>query len=65
MSERREFDNPSWLTADQTAERLSIPLATLSIWRNQGAGPPWLEIEHEVWYDEADLLHWMGTNGLA
>ena len=61
----REFDNPSWLTADQVARRLSIPLSTLFIWRTHGAGPPWLQIEYEVRYDEADLLRWIKTSRQA
>jgi hypothetical protein len=61
MAESEEFDKPSWLTGDQVARRLSVPIVTLFAWRDQGTGPPWLILGHEIRYDETDLLHWIKT----
>ena len=59
MLEARQCENPQWFTAEQVAGRLNVRLEELITWRNQGKGPPWLEIGDEVWYNEADLLHWI------
>jgi excisionase family DNA binding protein len=55
-----DFDACGWLTPEQVAEKLGLPLETITAWRTQGKGPPWAVVGGEVCYGEADFRRWLG-----
>jgi hypothetical protein len=55
-----ESDASSWLTPEQVAVKLGLPIETIVAWRAQGHGPPWVRVGDEIRYSEADLTRWLG-----
>jgi hypothetical protein len=47
-----------WLSPEQVAKKLGLSLETISTWRTQGRGPPWVFAGDDVWYNEADFTRW-------
>ena len=48
-----------WLSPEQVAKKLGLSLETISTWRTQGRGPPWVFAGDDVWYNEADFTRWL------
>lgn len=49
---------PTWLTAKQLSERLSIPVSTLTTWRQTGAGPRFARFGSSIRYREDHVVEW-------
>lgn len=47
------------LTAQEVADLLSVPIATLYQWRSRGCGPAGMRIGRHVRYDPADVHAWL------
>ena len=47
------------LHADDVAELLGIPVATLANWRASGKGPPYLRVGRHVRYRNVDVEAWI------
>lgn len=52
------MDNTKYLTMEQVAEHLQVPLATLRYWRHMGTGPRSAKFGGLVRYREADVRAW-------
>ena len=50
-------DSP-WLTVDQVAERLQVPVQTVRYWRHLGTGPRAKRIGRFIRYSVEDLREW-------
>lgn len=51
--------HPVLLTVDETAELLTVPVATLRYWRHRGEGPRGFKVGRWVRYDRADVVAWL------
>lgn len=47
------------LTADQLADSLQVPLATIYRWNYLRSGPPAIRVGRHVRYLEEDVLAWL------
>lgn len=47
------------LTADEVAEELCVPRATLHMWRYQGVGPLGIKVGRHLRYRRVDLDKWL------
>ena len=48
------------LTSGEAAKRLGVCKSTLTLWRNDGVGPPAIRLStRSVRYDEDDLEYWL------
>ncbi|MEX0504548.1 helix-turn-helix domain-containing protein [Alphaproteobacteria bacterium LSUCC0719] len=50
---------PLYLTADELARWLAVPIATLSYWRTTRQGPPFCRIGKHVRYRLSDVEAWL------
>ncbi len=51
-----------WLTTKEVAERLNVAPATLTEWRHEGKGPPFVKVSRNcVRYPEDQLERWMAS----
>jgi excisionase family DNA binding protein len=48
-----------FLTTDQLAGMLQVPVATVYAWRHKGEGPPGIRVGRHVRYREADVEAWL------
>lgn len=48
------------LTAEEVAEYLRVPVATLYAWRHKHVGPPALRVGRHLRYRIADIHTWLG-----
>jgi hypothetical protein len=55
-----ESDGCSWLTPEQVAAKLGLPIETIVAWRTLGHGPPWVLFGDEIRYSEVGFMHWLG-----
>ncbi len=46
-------------TAEELAEYLKRPVATLYAWRYRGEGPPGIRVGRELRYRESDVVAWL------
>lgn len=47
-----------WLSRDEVADRLKLPIATIAQWASQKKGPPFAKIGRFARYKLSDLLAW-------
>ena len=47
------------LTAQQLADYLEVPIATLYAWRYRGEGPPGFRVGRHIRYRWADVERWI------
>jgi excisionase family DNA binding protein len=47
------------LTTAQVSEYLSIPVATLHVWRHRGVGPRSFKVGRHLRYRAADVTSWL------
>ncbi|WP_109523888.1 MULTISPECIES: helix-turn-helix transcriptional regulator [Nocardia] len=47
-----------WLTRQELANRLKLPVKTLAIWASKGTGPRFAKIGRFVRYRAADVAAW-------
>lgn len=47
-----------WLTRQEVADRLRLPVKTLAEWACKGTGPPYRKFGRHTRYDERDLEAW-------
>lgn len=47
------------LSAEELAEYLTIPIATIYAWRYQGKGPPGFRVGRHLRYREGDVETWL------
>lgn len=50
--------NPVWLTLDDLAARLGVPVRTLRLWRTQGTGPTGVIMGKHLRYALVDVEAW-------
>lgn len=50
------------LTADEVAELLQVPKATLYAWRYHGVGPVGYRVGRHIRYDPVDVKAWLNEN---
>jgi excisionase family DNA binding protein len=50
---------PVFLTQNEVAELLRLPVRTVEDWRLTRNGPPWLKLGRHVRYERDDLLEWV------
>ncbi len=48
-----------WLTAEEVAEYLRVPLGTLYVWRTRKRGPAALRIGKHLRYRRVDVERWL------
>jgi len=53
------------LTENQTAERLNIKRATLTVWRCRKKGPPYIRIEGAIRYPKDELEAWISSRRVS
>lgn len=49
---------PAFLTTEELAELLRVPLATVRDWRHRGQGPPGYRFGKHVRYSSEAVLRW-------
>ena len=47
------------LTADEVAEVLQVPVATIHAWRYRGKGPTGLKVGRHLRFRHEDLMEWI------
>ena len=47
------------LTPEDVAAEIGVSLRTLSRWRTDGTGPPWIKAGHHARYRPADVEAWL------
>jgi excisionase family DNA binding protein len=52
---------PEWISPDELAAELSIPVKTIYQWRYQGTGPRGHRIGTHVRYRRRDIEAWLAT----
>ena len=52
-------DPDELIAADETARILHQEPATLTGWRHEGKGPPWIKIGRKCFYRRADIHSWV------
>lgn len=50
--------NRKWLTRQEVADRLRLPVKTLAEWASKGTGPPYKKFGRHTRYDEHLLEAW-------
>lgn len=50
------------LSADQTADFLSVSYQTLTAWRTQGSGPAYIKVGRSIRYLLVDIESWLTDN---
>ena len=45
----------------QAAKQLKQQPNTLTAWRNQKRGPPYLKVGRQIFYRRSDLMAWLGA----
>jgi hypothetical protein len=53
------IDPEELIPADETARILHQEPATLTGWRHEGRGPPWVKIGRRCFYRRADIHAWL------
>lgn len=48
-----------WLSPDELAEELGVPLATVYKWRYEGTGPKGYKIGKHIRFERADVDRWL------
>jgi excisionase family DNA binding protein len=56
-------EHEEYLTIEEAAALLRIPVATLRYWRSQGIGPPSRKFGRHVRYPRLALLKWADGQG--
>jgi excisionase family DNA binding protein len=56
-------ENEEYLTTQEAAALLRVPVATLRYWRSQGIGPPSRKFGRHVRYSKRALLKWADGQG--
>jgi excisionase family DNA binding protein len=51
-------DDSPWLTVEQVAERLQVPVKTVRYWRHLGTGPRAVRVGRFIRYHIDDLAKW-------
>jgi excisionase family DNA binding protein len=49
------------MTAEELADYLAVPLATLYAWRYRGDGPPAVKVGRHLRYRVEDVESWLAT----
>lgn len=52
---------PMFLKSSDVAKRLSVTETTLARWREQGKGPPWVQVGERFRYDSAAFDAWLAS----
>jgi hypothetical protein len=59
-------DTTTWLTPEQLAERIQVPVKTLNDWRYKGYGPKFIKLgparSSHVRYKLTDVLQWEASS---
>jgi excisionase family DNA binding protein len=50
---------PVFLTQNEVAELLRLPVRTVEDWRLTRMGPPWVKLGRHVRYEQSELLAWV------
>jgi predicted DNA-binding transcriptional regulator AlpA len=53
------MDDAAFLTSAELAKLLRVSAATVSRWRRERRGPPWLQVGRCVRYERAGVLAWV------
>ncbi|WP_030515495.1 AlpA family transcriptional regulator [Nocardia sp. NRRL WC-3656] len=56
-----ELSADYWLTREEVAERLKLPVSTLAQWAYHGRGPRFARMGKHARYQLADLIAWEQT----
>ena len=54
-------DTRALASADELAEHVGVPKATLSQWRHRRVGPKWIRIGRHVRYRWSDIEAWLDS----
>jgi excisionase family DNA binding protein len=52
-------NTPNYLTVEELAEELRLPVQTIYAWRYKGAGPRSLKVGRHVRYRRSDVDQWL------
>jgi excisionase family DNA binding protein len=52
---------PEWLTTEELADELKVPISTVYKWRHEGTGPKAHRIGRHTRYKRGDLDRWLET----
>jgi len=55
------IDPNELITNDEAAKQLRQQPNTLTTWRNQKRGPPFVKVGRQVFYRRSDLMVWLGA----
>jgi excisionase family DNA binding protein len=53
------MNRPEYLTTQEVADLLRLPVATLRAWRHRNVGPPAFRMGKHLRYDLAQVLLWV------
>lgn len=54
-----------WLTTDELAELLKVPVSTVRAWRHNGSGPQGVRLGRHVRYRQSTVTAWIAANEAA
>jgi helix-turn-helix protein len=55
------IDPDELIANDTAAKKLKQQPSTLTAWRNQKRGPPYVKVGRQVFYRRSDLMAWLAT----
>ena len=61
QKKRSESTPPEWLTTEELAAWLNVPIDTVRRWRYTGTGPRGTKIGRHVRYRRSDVETWLAT----
>ena len=53
------MEDDQFMTPDELAELLRVPVATLYAWRHKGIGPPAIRVGRHLRYRGSDVEKWL------
>ena len=54
-----------WMTTDELAEELKVPVPTVRAWRHNGSGPEGVRLGRHVRYRRSTVVEWIAANERA
>lgn len=59
------LDTGEWLTTEELAKLLKVPVPTVRAWRHAGSGPEGVRLGRHVRYRRSNVVDWIAANERA
>jgi excisionase family DNA binding protein len=59
MTKTRELPQRDYLTAEEVARLIRVPVSTLYAWRYRKSGPPARRVGRKLLYERSEVIRWV------